>query len=377
MKIRSIEPTPSPNTMKLTLDEQLPNGVQHNFTQKTKGQAPQYIQKLLAIEGVKGVFQVVDFIALERLSNAAWQPILAEAKEILGAEEMSSNDWAHNQEEAPAFGELQVYVQMFRDIPMQVKVIANGEETRTGLPERFAKMAMQAGVSSPNLITERQWVEQGARYGNAKEVGEEVAQELDAAYDEARLQALLQVALAQGGQQELPKPRPPQKVTIEMFTDPDWRKRYAVLERMEPTEEDLPLMKKALEDEKASIRRLAVVYLGMIGTEEVLPLLYLALRDASPSVRRTAGDTLSDLGNPKAIPAMIEALRDSNKLVRWRAARFLYEVGDESALPALHQAEEDREFEISLQIKLAIERIEGGEEASGTVWQQMTNRSRE
>jgi len=103
-----------------------------------------------------------------------------------------------------------------------------------------------------------------------------------------------------------------------------------------------------------------------------LPYLFRALKDKSVIVRRTAGDVLSDLGDPDAIPAMVEALKDPNKLVRWRAARFLYEVGDETALPALREAENDPEFEISLQVKMAIERIESGEEASGTVWQQMT-----
>ncbi|MDT2208001.1 HEAT repeat domain-containing protein, partial [Paenibacillus larvae] len=93
------------------------------------------------------------------------------------------------------------------------------------------------------------------------------------------------------------------------------------------------------------------------------------------AVRRTAGDTLSDIGNPAAIPAMIKALKDKNKLVRWRAARFLYEVGDESAVPALKEAAGDPEFEVSLQVQIALERIEGGHEAEGTVWQQMTRRN--
>ena len=51
---------------------------------------------------------------------------------------------------------------------------------------------------------------------------------------------------------------------------------------------------------------------------------------------------------------------------------FLYEVGDESALEALKAAEDDPEFEVSLQVKMAIERIEHGEEAKGSVWKQMT-----
>ncbi len=54
---------------------------------------------------------------------------------------------------------------------------------------------------------------------------------------------------------------------------------------------------------------------------------------------------------------------------------FLYETGDERALPALREARNDPEFEVSMQVKMAIERIEQGEEANGSVWQQMTRRN--
>ncbi len=70
---------------------------------------------------------------------------------------------------------------------------------------------------------------------------------------------------------------------------------------------------------------------------------------------------------------MTEALKDKNKLVRWRAAMFLYEVGDESAVEPLKEAQDDPEFEVAMQVKMALERIEGGEEAKGSVWKQMTD----
>jgi len=121
------------------------------------------------------------------------------------------------------------------------------------------------------------------------------------------------------------------------------------------------------------VRRIAVVLLGDLRSPEALPHLFTALRDSSPAVRRTAGDTLSDLGDPAAIGPMTEALSDPNKLVRWRAARFMYEVGDESAIPALERlAASEPEFEVRLQAEMAIARIRSGEEAAGTVWQQMT-----
>ena len=98
----------------------------------------------------------------------------------------------------------------------------------------------------------------------------------------------------------------------------------------------------------------------------------MALKDKTVTVRRTAGDCLSDLGFPEATGKVMEALQDPSKLVRWRAAMFLFEVGDDFALPALKAAENDPEFEVSMQIKMAIERIEGGQKAKGSVWKQMT-----
>lgn len=376
MKLLSIEPTPSPNVMKLNVDERLSDGVQRVYTKDKSELAPAMMGKLLSIDGVVSIFHTADFLALERKSNADWQKILTQAREILHAgSELAVPDFGA-EDSGAAFGEAQVFIQMFRDVPMQVKVTMGNEQIRAALSERFGQAAVRAGSASPNLLMERKWVEHGVRYGDLREIGEEVAQEIDAAYPAERVEELVERALQQGpGEAVEPIRREKKVVTLDMFDDPDWQKRYAVLDRMEPTEDDLPVLEKALQDTKSSIRRQAVVYLGMVETEAVFPLLYQALQDDSVSVRRTAGDTLSDLGDPRAIPAMCKALKDRNKLVRWRAARFLFEVGDESALEALQEAQNDPEFEVSLQVKMAVERIASGEAASGTVWQQMTRRN--
>lgn len=376
MKILSIEPTPSPNSMKLNMDFSLPNGKKYNFTKEQSAGAPEYIRQLLAIQGVKSVYQVADFIALDRFPKADWQEILSTARKVFG--EASSGAISEAiQSDAPlqeAFGEVNVFVQMFRGLPMQVKLTTATEQTRVGLPERFLQAAMKAEASSTNLVMERKWVEQGVRYGSFKEIGEEVAAELAAAYDQQRLDELVEAAFAQNETAAEAKSQSSTapEIRLEDLSHPDWKVRYAALEKMKPTEQELPYLVKLLDDENQSIRRLATVYLGMIGGKEVLPPLFHALKDKSVSVRRTAGDTLSDLGDPDAIEPMAEALKDKNPLVRWRAARFLYEVGDETALEALRAAQDDSEFEVSLQVKIALERIEGGEAASGTVWQQMT-----
>ncbi|MFC0045390.1 conserved virulence factor C family protein [Metabacillus iocasae] len=370
MKIKSIEPTPSPNTMKITLDQELPGGKSNNYHKDNVEGAPPVIQQMMKVEGVKGVYHVADFLAVERNAKYDWKQILPQVRVAFG-ENVSDED--HQEQKINEhFGEVKVFVQMFKNVPMQVKLTDDHEEKRVGLPDRFAKAVAQIQTFADNVVLERKWKEQGVRYGALADIGDEVADELEAAYPQERLDRLVNMAKQEKEGGLVVQPRQSYQVTLDMLKEEDWSKRYAHLEQMNPTKEDLHVLDKALEDEKASIRRLATVYLGMIEEKDVLPYLYKALNDKSVTVRRTAGDCLSDLGFEEATPAMCEALQDKNKLVRWRAAMFLYEVGDESALSALKAAEDDKEFEVAMQIKLAIERIEGGEEAKGSVWKQMT-----
>ncbi|MBU8907316.1 conserved virulence factor C family protein [Desertibacillus haloalkaliphilus] len=373
MEIKSIEPTPSPNTMKLTLDEHLPQGSSNNYTAKNISEAPSYIKELFEIEGVKGIYHVADFLAIERHPKVDWKVILPQVREVFGeASDEETNQEVNQASTEDGFGEVHVFLQMFKGIPMQIKLTTADQEVREGLPERFSKASFRVQETADNLVMERQWVEQGVRYGDLDEVAKEVAEEVSASYSDERLERLVSKALQQESETDNTNQPRYKKVTLGMLDVPDWKERYAALEQMDPTEEDLPVLAKALEDEKASIRRLATVYLGMIEKPVVLTYLYKALKDSSVTVKRTAGDCLSDIGDKDAIAPMIEALKDNNKLVRWRAAMFLYEVGDESAINALKKAQHDPEFEVAMQAQMALKRIEGGEEAKGSVWKQMT-----
>ncbi|MFK7692183.1 conserved virulence factor C family protein [Paenibacillus sp. HJGM_3] len=388
MRIVSIEPTPSPNSMKINVDEALPKGDKRTYDKSNRSSAPAAIQQLLDIPGVTSVFRTADFLAIDRNPKGDWQAILAKTQEILGTvgggPSSTSNvaaaggvGSAGEADAHAAFGEAQVYIQMFRGIPMQIRVKSGLEEFRTALSSRFTDAAIQAGTASPNLIRERTLKDAGVRYGELPEIAEQVAAELDASYDDARLQELVRKSLETGvGGEQTPeelKELSASELAARMAHD-DWKVRYAALQRVKPALTTMPLLVQALRDPQASIRRLATVYLGDIREPQALPYLFEALKDSSVSVRRTAGDTLSDLGDPAAIPPMIEALGDPNKLVRWRAARFLYEAGDATAIRALKAAVDDAEFEVRLQAQLALARIEGGDAAAGSVWQQMTRR---
>lgn len=370
MKIMAIEPTPSPNTMKINLNEELPMGTSNNYKKDNAEEAPKVIQDILAIEGIRGVYHVADFLAVERNAKYDWKELLAQVRNAFGEEAESLEKEPEVNEH---FGEIKVLVQMYKGIPMQVKLTDGTEEKRYGLPEQFMKAVSEVRMPQDNVVASRKWQEFGVRYGEFDEIGQAVQEELMAAYPDERIASLAEAAKNPETAEATLNKREKIKLTFQDLEHEDWKIRYQRLEQSEdPTVDDIPVLTAALDDEKPSIRRLATVYLGMIEDVIVLPPLYKALQDKTVTVRRTAGDCLSDLGFSEAMEEMMKALDDKSKLVRWRAAMFLYEVGDERALPALKAHEDDPEFEVSLQIKMAIERIELGEEAKGSVWKQMT-----
>lgn len=380
MKIISIEPTPSPHSMKVNVDECLDDGDTLNYKiGDDLTDAPKYIQRLFEINGVNGVYRVIDFITIQRHPRTAWENILPKVNNLLGGETNESIEEIFAptvQSGEDVYGEINVFIQEFRHIPMQVKVEENNREKRFGLAERFTEASIEASAASDNMLMERKWVEQSPRYGNIDDVGQEVVEELAASYDKERLANLVKLAFS-NKTSEMDSNKQQYKVTLNMLDQPDWRDRYAALDRMDPEINDLPVLDKALEDDRSSLRRLATAYLGMIEEPEVLPYLYKALRDKAVNVRRTAGDCLSDLGFTEAIPEMILSLSDPNRLVRWRAAMFLYEVGDESAIPALKTALNDPEFEVRMQVKMALDRIQEGKKAEGSIWHQMNQATKQ
>ncbi|MDM5247553.1 virulence factor [Lysinibacillus sp. G4S2] len=369
MKIMTIEPTPSPNSMKIVVDTELPFGKSYNFTKDNKDEATEEAAAILAIEGVKGVYHVADFFAVERNAKYAWEGILASIRQVLGEDVQEESE---TQVANEFYGEVYVHVQFYKQVPLQVKVFDNQREHRISCGERFVEAfnkIIETAVDE-NYIFQRKWIDYGVRYGELEEIAEAIKQEIDVTYSEERLVEI--VEMMNDAEKTIEKPAK-LKITVAQFKQPEWEKRFQLLDQMaDPELDDLPLLDLALQDEQMSIRRLATVYLGMIEDVSVVPYLEKALQDKSAAVRRTAGDCMSDLGFVEFENAMQQALQDKNKLVRWRAAMYLYEVGTEKSLVALKAAEEDKEFEVKLQVKMAIARIEQGEEAKGSVWKQMT-----
>lgn len=377
MKIITIEPTPSPNSMKIVVSEKLSEGESYNYRKDEIDQAPELIKSLLAIRGVRGIYHVLDFLAVERVANVKWEPILEEIEHVFsGGKQESTIEEKEEQPLVPElYGEVYVHIQTYKEIPLQIRVFDTESEIRVGLPDRFI-MAMKIVETGEveNYILLRKWNDYGIRYGEKHEIGQEVLDEIEAAYPRERLQQLVEQA---SDEESTPEEQLLVYPTLEEFSVPEWETRFQLLDQMpDPRIADIPLLEQALEDEKMSIRRLATVYLGMIEDEKVIPSIEKALQDKSWAVRRTAGDCMSDLGFQGFERVAIQLLQDKNKLVRWRAAMFLYETGTEQALPALREAENDEEFEVKLQVKMALARIEEGEAAQGSIWKQMTEMSK-
>lgn len=389
MKIISIEPTPSPNTMKINLDASLPDGHRYAYLKKSSLPVPNFIQQLLDIPGVDQIFHVANFLAITRHSKADWYPILSKTRELLGDSLTPSALVIESSIDESHYGQALVKVQVFRSIPLHVRVILGNEEVRLAMPEKFTSAALQIGMGSPTFMQERKLIELGTRYGDLHEIASEVVAEQAALWDDETLNQFVHALpvddlhTINGNLAVSPRDIEIKNTSTHRdqtpdhakLTNPNWQTRYAALQQVIPSLETLPILLQAQADEHVSIRRLATVYLADIKLPEIIPYLIRGLEDRSPAVRRTAGDTLSDIGDSQAIPAMCKALGDENKLVRWRAARFLYDVGDESCLAALQSAIFDPEYEVRMQVQIAIERIQAGKQAEGTVWQQMTRRN--
>lgn len=121
MKIKSIEPTPSPNTMKVILTEELPAGKSNNYKPEQAEGAPLVIAEILKIDGVKGVYHVADFLAVERNARYDWKDILPQVRTAFGMESAESAE--ENRSDQESFGEVKVFVQMFSGIPIDRKSV--------------------------------------------------------------------------------------------------------------------------------------------------------------------------------------------------------------------------------------------------------------
>lgn len=393
----SIETTPSPNCIKLNLN----GAIRSKSVTLQKGgpvdapvDAPAFAQQLLSIEAIQSIFWVSDFITLTRQGSADWQPILAQAAKIIGIADAAdakllnqisqgSQPSEQSEQASPAapqsasnLGQVEVAVQLFRGIPVQVRAIAvDGQQARVALPERFS-LALQRAiqVTAADYVAERYWEPYPSPAGDPERVAQLVVDEIVSLIDPEELARIEAAAGADWSATGSTSDAARQQALLADLRHPDWKQRLKALQQMDVTPAAVPAIATALNDEKSTIRRWAAALLGASARPEAVePLCQAVLADPSAMVRRTAGDALSDLGDPSAMAALEQALQDTSKLVRWRAARFLNEVGDETAIAPLRQAVEgETEFDVRVEMAAALERIQGGGKTQVPMWMRLT-----
>lgn len=371
MQFKSLETTPNPNCMKLNFSDSF--GSAQTYTAENLDDAPELVKKLIAIDGVNSVFLCNDFASLIRVPNHDWKQILCEVSSALDLDESNSLVLKEEGESAQHEVEAAVSVQKYKGIPMQVKVVSEGTETRVALDSRFneACFFVQERIEG-DFLKERYWDDFGIRYGLLDEIAQEVKDEIQGLIDDQKLEKLKQTAIGESDSGDEIKE---QSELLTMLDSEDWHERLGAIQSLVDIGAPLKVLIKAAKDSHPQVRRMVAGALGMTADSGALPtLVEMLLNDQSVGVRRTAGDALSDIGDPGAEPDVLKALKDENKLVRWRAARYLNEVGTKMSLPYLTKALNDKEFEVKLEVEAAIERISAGKEGSMPVWKQISNR---
>ncbi len=371
MHITSIETTPNPNSMKLNFDQTMGKAETYTIT-NYKG-CPEELICLLNIGGVQSIFVCNDFITINRDPRSDWLPILETTTALLGGDDsepkMGFTLLEQQRQNAEKEGQVSIFVQTFRGIPIQVKGIANQMDKRVSIDERFNKaVQLIQQESGADYLVERYWASYGIRYGDIDQLVNEVADEIAGTIDNQSLEQLVATALGK----PVEKTSQSSDNLRNLLNAPDWHDRLKAVQTIGTDNEAVELLTIALQDSHQQVRRLAAAALGATGSAEaVLSLCQTLLNDPAAGVRRTAGDALSDLGDISAQSAVCCALGDTNKLVRWRAARFLADIGTQEALPYLVAVASDSEFEVCLEIKAAMQRISGGLSTSEPAWKRI------
>jgi len=268
---------------------------------------------------------------------------------------------------------VEVFVQRFRGLPVQVRAQGADTQARVALGERFnAALDDALERSGGDYLRERAWVAlEKRRIGQPDEVAQMVADELSS-IDDAELFAMVERAVRGGDAAMVVSASVggDASVVLQALGDDDWRVRLRTLQTLTVGDETVSAVLGCLQDTRGAVRRWAASALGTSGRRDAVDALIRRLQeDPSVAVRRTVGDALSDLADAKAIPAMCQALRDDSKLVRWRAARFLNEMGDGLAVEPLKAAAgAESELEVKMEMLAALERIQGGSPGQQPMW---------
>ncbi|MGW7782584.1 NifU N-terminal domain-containing protein [Staphylococcus xylosus] len=82
MEIVEVSQTPNPNTMKIVLQLSGEDYKPNTCTSVKDGQ-PDFINAILELEGIKSIFQAMNFISVDKNSDSNWDDLLPRVTETL------------------------------------------------------------------------------------------------------------------------------------------------------------------------------------------------------------------------------------------------------------------------------------------------------
>lgn len=82
MEIVEVSQTPNPNTMKIVLQLSGEDYKPNTFT-AVKDNQPEFINDILQIEGIKSIFQAMNFISVDKKADYEWETLLPEVTKTL------------------------------------------------------------------------------------------------------------------------------------------------------------------------------------------------------------------------------------------------------------------------------------------------------
>ena len=176
------------------MDEKLDPGKKYTFTKKDKERCPVQFKDILDIDGVTSIFRVADFLSVQRHPSADWEEILARVRTIIEGVSQKKENTSLGSTLDEHFGEIQASCQYFRNIPMLIKITNGKEEKRLSIAKCFQEAVHKASKASTNMLMERQWRSIGIRYGSLEQIGEIIVEEIEAAYNDKRLESLVEGA---------------------------------------------------------------------------------------------------------------------------------------------------------------------------------------
>ncbi len=149
MEILRIEPTPSPNTMKVVLSYTREDKLSNTY--KSRRNTTKIYKSVVIYRWYHFHFHVMNFLAVDKAPKADWEVILPDIKAAFS----DANKVLESVNEPQIdnhFGEIKAELLTFKGIPYQIKLTSADQELREQLPQTYVDHMTQAQTAHDNIV---------------------------------------------------------------------------------------------------------------------------------------------------------------------------------------------------------------------------------